>query len=207
MPTASPPRCSADMAANNPASTDKPYLRDYFVEQRKRLCEDLERKNALDLEIQTRLLITPEYRAADTVLLYMARPTEIATSLIIHAAFANHKRVALPVCMEQGQMIFRRIDSLDDVAPGRFGILEPKAVCDTVTPDEHTLCVCPALSCDMRGYRLGFGGGYYDRYLAGFPGVKAALCYADSMLPRIREDAFDIKMDVILTDSFTRYMK
>lgn len=195
------------MAIHHPASADKPYLRDYFLEQRKSLCEEIERKNALDLEIQTRLLITPEYRSADTVLLYMARPIEIATSLILHAAFANHKKVALPVCMEQGCMIFRRIDSLRDVAPGRFGILEPTAECDTVTPDAHTLCVCPALSCDMRGYRLGFGGGYYDRYLMDFPGVKAALCYADSMIPKIREDAFDIKMDVILTDSFSRYMK
>lgn len=195
------------MATNMPASADKPYLRDFFLEQRKSLCEDTERKNALDLEIQTRLLITPEYRAADTVLLYMARPLEIATSLMIHAAFANHKTVALPVCMEQGQMIFRRIDSLHDVAPGHFGILEPKAECDEITPDEHTLCVCPALSCDMRGYRLGFGGGYYDRYLIDFPGVKAVLCYADSLIPKIKEDAFDIKMDVILTDSFTRYMK
>lgn len=195
------------MAANKPASADKPYLRDFFIEQRKALCEDMGRKNALDLEIQTRLLITPEYRAADTILLYMARPTEIATSLMLHAAFANHKKVALPVCMEQGHMIFRRIDSLSDVAPGRFGILEPTAQCEEITPDEHTLCVCPALCCDMRGYRLGFGGGYYDRYLADFPGVKAALCYADSMIPKIGEEPFDIKMDVILTDSFTRYMK
>lgn len=195
------------MAANNPVSADKSYLRDYFIEQRKRLCDDLERKEALDLEIQTRLLISPEYRAADTILLYMARPSEIATSLILHAAFANHKTVALPVCMDQGQMVFRRIASLADVAPGRFGILEPKEDCETVIPDQHTLCVCPALSCDMRGYRLGFGGGYYDRYLADFSGVKAALCYADSMIPRIQEDDFDIKMDVIHTDSFTRTMK
>lgn len=195
------------MAANKPTSVDKPYLRDFFIEQRKRLCEDLERKNALDLEIQTRLLIAPEYRAADTVLLYMARPSEIATSLILHAAFANHKKVALPVCLDQGRMFFRRINSLNDVAPGRFGILEPTEACEEITPDEHTLCVCPALSCDMRGYRLGFGGGYYDRYLVDFPGVKAALCYADSMIPKLGEDTFDIKMDVILTDSFTRTMK
>ena len=167
------------MAASKPASADKPYLRDFFIEQRKALCEDMGRKNALDLEIQTRLLITPEYRAADTILLYMARPTEIATC----------------------------IDSLNDLAPGRFGILEPTAQCEEIIPDEHTLCICPALCCDMRGYRLGFGGGYYDRYLADFPGVKAALCYADSMIPKIGEEPFDIKMDVILTDSFTRYMK
>lgn len=195
------------MAGNKPASIEKAYLRDFFIEQRGRLCDDMKRKEALDLEIQTRLLISPEYRAADLILLYMARPSEIATSLIMHAAFANHKKVALPVCLDQGQMMFRRIDSPADVMPGRFGILEPKEECETVTPDTHTLCVCPSLCCDMRGYRLGFGGGYYDRYLADFPGVKAALCYADGMIPQIREDEFDIKMDVIHTDSFTRTMK
>ena len=195
------------MAANKPVSIEKPYLRDFFIEQRRNLCDDLERKTALDLEIQTRLLISPEYRAADTILLYMARPHEIATSLIMHAAFANRKTVALPVCLDQGEMIFRRIGSLSDLVPGRFGILEPAEKCEKVTADEKTLCVCPALSCDMRGYRLGFGGGYYDRYLAGFPGKKAALCYADSMIPTIREDDYDIRMDVIFTDSYTRTMK
>ena len=195
------------MAANKPVSIEKPYLRDFFIEQRRNLCDDLERKTALDLEIQTRLLISPEYRAADTILLYMARPHEIATSLIMHAAFANRKTVALPVCLDQGEMIFRRIGSLSDLVPGRFGILEPAEKCEKVTADEKTLCVCPALSCDMRGYRLGFGGGYYDRYLAGFPVKKAALCYADSMIPTIREDDYDIRMDVIFTDSYTRTMK
>lgn len=194
------------MSTTKPASVEKPYLRDFFIEQRKRLCDDFRRKNALDMEIQTRLLISPLYRRADTILLYMARPNEIATSLILHAVFANHKNAALPVCMDRGKMIFRRIRSLADVAPGRFGILEPKADCELITPDESALCVCPALCCDMRGYRLGFGGGYYDRFLADFSGVKAALCYTDSMIPQIQAEDFDIKMDVIFTDSFTRMM-
>ena len=195
------------MAAANPASSAKPYLRDYFSEQRKKLCEDAERKNALDLEIQTRLLISREYRGAETILIYMARPAEIATSLIIHAAFANGKKVALPVCLDGQTMVFRRIETLADLVPGRYGILEPPDGAQDVVPDENTLCVCPALCCDMRGYRLGFGGGYYDRYLAGFPGTKAALCYADSFVPLIKEEAFDMKMDVIHTDSFSRRMK
>lgn len=194
------------MGTANPASSEKPYLRDFFKEQRQKLCEDPGRKRALDDEIQTRLLISPEYRAADTILVYAARPFEIATSMIIYAALANHKNVGLPVCFEQGEMIFRRITDVSDIAPGRFGILEPKAACEKIVPDERTLCICPALSCDMRGNRLGFGGGYYDRYLAAFPGKKAALCYADSLIPMIQDEPFDIKMDVIHTDSFSRYM-
>ena len=195
------------MSMINPASCDKPYLRDFFTEQRRELCADNDRKNALDAEIQTRLLISPEYRSASAVLLYMARPFEIACSMILYAALANHKTVALPVCLEGHRMEFRRIRSLRDVAPGKYGILEPTFDCEIVIPDESALCVCPALACDMRGYRLGFGGGYYDRFLSSFTGVKAALCYSDSLIPRIEADEFDVKMDVIHTDNFTRYMK
>lgn len=195
------------MGTANPASTDKPYLRDYYMERRRQLCEDPARKNALDMEIQTRLLISPEYRSADTVLVYMARPFEISASLILHAALSNHKTVGLPVCLDGGKMIFRRIEALDRVRPGHFGILEPPESCDVLIPDERTLCVCPALCCDMQGNRLGFGGGYYDRFLSGFQGVKAALCYSDSVIPVIRSEEHDITMNVIHTDSYTRYIQ
>ena len=191
----------------NPASADKAYLRDYFMEKRRAAVKDPARKTALDMEIQTRLIISPEYRASETVLLYMARANEIATSMIIHAAFANNKTVGLPVCMNGGEMIFRRISSLADVAPGRFGIPEPSAGREEIVPDERTLCVCPCLCCDLEGFRLGFGGGYYDRYLSVFPGVKAALCYSDSVIPAIQNDPFDIPMNVIHTDSFSRYIR
>ena len=192
------------MATVNPTSTDKAYLRDFFSEKRLELIKKSDRKTALDNEIQTRLIISREYRACDTVLVYMARSNEIATSMIIFAALANDKVVGLPVSLDEGRMIFRRIYSLSDLLPGKFGILEPPEHCAKITPDEKTLCVCPALCCDMNGFRLGWGGGYYDRFLKDFPGKKAALCYSDSVIPSISRDEYDIKMDVIHTDSFSR---
>lgn len=195
------------MAKTKPASAEKPYLREYFLQQRKLLCEDIKRKDDLDAEIQIRLLMSREYRAADTVLLYMARPHEIATTMILNAALANSKAVGLPVCINDKEMIFRRIDSVSELEKGRYGISEPNDRCEQIVPDHKTLCVCPALACDMRGYRLGFGGGYYDRFLKDFSGTKAALCYADGIIPVIHSFDFDIRMDVIHTDSFTRHMK
>ena len=117
------------MAAVNPTSTDKVYLRDFYTEKREKLVKNIDRKSAMDMEIQTRLIISREYRACDTVLVYMARPVEIATSMIIHAALANDKAVGLPVCLDRGRMIFRRIYSLCDLVPGKFGILEPPGHC------------------------------------------------------------------------------
>ncbi len=194
----------------NPAglsSSDKSLLRDCYIEKRRELARNVERKTALDMEIQTRLIISPEYRAAEKVLVYMARPFEIATSMIIHAALANNKKVGLPVCMDDRKMVFRRIRSIADLGVGRFGILEPSAECEELAPDDRSLCVCPCLCCDMDGFRLGFGGGYYDRFLLGFSGVKAALCYGDCVLPSMQRDDYDIPMDVIFTDSFTRYIR
>ena len=191
----------------NPASTEKEYLRDYFSEKRSQLCEDIDRKNALDSEIQVRLIVSPEYRAAKRILVYMALPFEISTSMIIHAALANNKIVALPVCVENGGMVFRQVTDIAELRPGAFGILEPDDSCPEIEADENDLCVCPAMCSDMRGYRLGYGGGYYDRFLKSFNGVKAALCYSESVIPSIDTDDHDIRMDVIHTDSYTRYIK
>ena len=192
------------MQTVNPASVEKPYLRDFFREKRTELLQNTERKSALDTEIQTRLIISREYRESKTILVYMARPSEIATSMIIHAALANLKTVGMPVCIDDGRMIFRRIHSVRELVPGSYGILEPPETCAEIIPDARTLCVCPALCCDLDGYRLGYGGGYYDRWLAEHPVKKAALCYSDSVIPAISHDDYDVRMDVIHTDSFSR---
>lgn len=185
-----------------PAKTDKPFMRRFFQEKRKILTEN--NKRELDMEIQSRLLISEEYRRAKTILVYAARENEIATEMIIHAALANRKTVALPVCHDGGIMTFHRISGLKDLKKGRYGIMEPDDSCEVVSPDEDTLCVCPALCCDMRGYRLGWGAGYYDRYLARYACVKAALCYSDSLIPEFDAEDYDVGMDLVFTENYTR---
>ena len=191
-------------AMTKPAKTDKPFMRRFFMEKRKILIEKKNKKQAFDLEIQARVLISEEYRRAKTILIYAARKEEIATDKLILAALANHKTVALPFCLDDGEMRFHAITSPADLVPGRFGIREPRGDCPEVVPDGGTLCICPALGCDMRGYRLGWGGGYYDRYLAKHDCVKAALCYADSLIPGFEAFDYDIRMDLVYTESFVR---
>lgn len=191
---------------NKPAKTDKPFMRRFFEEKRKILLEKNNDKQATDLEIQSRLLMSAEYRRSDTILIYAARENEIATDGIIHAALANGKTVALPVCRKGGVMTFHRIDSLSQLEPGRFGIMEPVTGCEEVIPGKNTLCVCPALCCDMRGYRLGWGAGYYDRYLAKYDCLKAALCYSDSLIPAFEVFDYDIRMDLVCTENFIRHI-
>lgn len=193
-------------AMKKPPSQDKQALRKFFIQKRRAMLNDIQRKRALDMEIQSRLIVSPEYRAADTLLLYAARDFEISTSAIMTAAMANNKTVAMPRCGDDGEMSFYRISSYADLLPGRYGIPEPREGCELIEPDDHTLCVCPCLCTDMRGYRLGFGAGYYDRFLTGFPGTCAALCYSDAMIPELVCDDNDIPMKLIVTDSYIRHI-
>ena len=188
-------------------SADKTVQRRLFLEKRRALLKEPRKKAALDDEIQSRLILSPAYRDCDAVLLYAARENEIATAMIFYAALANHKTVALPRCEEDGTLRFYRVRSTADLAPGRFGIEEPVTGCEPFAPDARTLCVCPCLCCDMRGYRLGYGGGWYDRFLADYPGVTAALCYADALLPELRHEEFDIPVQLIVTDSYIRDLR
>ena len=188
-----------------PPSKDKSAVRNFFIEKRKILLKnDKERKDVLDREIQSRLILSPEYRRASAILLYAAREDEIATSSIFYAAVANGKAVAYPRCEAAGVMRFYRVRSMTDLIPGRYGIMEPRVGCDPFFPDETTLCICPCLCCDMRGERLGWGGGYYDRFLGDFAGVKAALCYSEAVLTELVSEDHDVPMGMLVTDSFIK---
>ena len=188
----------------NPPLEDKSVQRKLYIEKRKILIKNKEHKSALDDEIQSRLILSAEYRSSDSVLLYAARESEIATAKIFYAAIANCKRVAYPRCGDDGTMRFFIVNSPSELKKGRFGIFEPVEDCPELIPDEHTLCVCPCLCCDMDGYRLGFGGGWYDRFLGGFCGKKAALCYTEALIPALTHEDHDIPVDMIVTDSFVK---
>lgn len=185
---------------------EKSTLRTFFLGKRKFLLKNhSEEKRGRDLEIQSRLLMTEEYRNAGTVLCYVSRDFEIDTMGIILASLSNRKRVAVPRCEEDGVMRFYLISSLSDLKEGSFGIKEPKDGAKELTVFSDAICICPALCCDMRGYRVGFGKGYYDRFLQGFDGVTAALCYSDALITEINADEYDIPTALIVTDDFVRH--
>ena len=189
-----------------PPLADKSVQRRLYLEKRRSLLSSGKKIDA-DREIQSRLILTAAYREADTLLVYAAREHEIDTAMVICAALANHKIVALPRCEEDGVMRFYRIRSMSDLIPGRFGIREPDPACELFEPGARTLCVCPCLCCDMQGYRLGFGGGYYDRFLSDYPGTSAVLCYADALLPELRHEPHDIPVNIIVTEQFVRIIQ
>lgn len=150
-----------------------------------------------------KLLELPEYHRAETLFAYVSVRKEVDTVAILEYAFAQGKRVALPVlCEEPGKMIFAAVSSRAELTEGRFGIPEPKQGFPPVLPDHRTLILVPALCYDRFGFRLGQGGGYYDRWLANLcPGaVTVGLCRDCLLQPQIPHLSHDIAVDYVVTE-------
>jgi 5-formyltetrahydrofolate cyclo-ligase len=122
-------------------------------------------KQAADTAIQRHILSSPCYRDGSTLFCYVGVGDEIATLPLILQALADGKRVCCPRTLGNGLMEVRQIRGEADLAPGRHGLLEPNERCPLLAPEDIDFVVVPCLSCDPFGNRLGYGGGYYDRYL------------------------------------------
>lgn len=181
----------------------KAELRKHLSEMRKGL--SLEYRRKMDFEIESRLICSEEYSKADVIFTYISVNDEPDTRGIIHAAFVNGKAVAVPLCIEGNNMDFYLIKSTDDLVKGKYGLLEPdKTKCEKVEPTEKSLCIVPGLSFDAKGYRLGKGGGYYDRFLKDFKGTSAGLCYHSFFKLQLSAESFDIPVDIIVTENFIK---
>ncbi len=184
--------------------SDKINLREEHKRKRRQL--DADKKRALDVEIQSKLLMTDEYRACDTVLVYFPTEYEIDTKGIISAAFANKKKVALPVTNDDYSLSFYYINSLKELKQGKFKIMEPADRSRVVTEFDTSICIVPALCCDLSGNRIGYGKGCYDRFLSTYSGKSIALCYNDSIVLSIDTEDTDHAVDVLVSDSFVKYI-
>ena len=148
------------------------------------------------------------YKEAKVIYPYLAYNQEIITDTLIERAWADGKAVAVPKCYEENRMEFHRITSFDDTELGMFNIPEPK--CGEIVDDSDVLIIMPGLAFDDEFNRIGYGGGYYDRYLdrkqnCNF--VKVAFAYDFQIVDHIEVDDYDYKVDVIITDKGCKYAK
>ena len=146
-------------------------------------------KAQADAAIIQNIKTMPAYAQCGTLLCYVPMPDEIDTRPLILDALANGKLVAAPYCVpgKLGVMRFYPINSLDELVVSDYGIAEPDpALRPSLEDFSGALCVVPGLAYDKAGYRLGYGGGYYDRFLAGvFTGVSAGVCYQACIVPEL----------------------
>ncbi len=183
---------------------EKVKLRQHYRSMRDKMTPQY--KHSLDIEIASRLLCTAEYMKAKTIITYVSKKQEIETRGIIHAAFANVKQVAVPRCEENGVMRFYLINSLRNLTQGGFGIMEPDPCkCRLLEDFSDSLCIVPAFTFDPHGQRLGYGAGYYDRFLETYSGVSAGLCYASFVKWDLPCEAHDVPVDLLVTDRYARH--
>jgi len=154
-----------------------------------------------DWEIGQRIRLLEEYQQAKTLFCFVGVGREINTQPIILEALAAGKRVALPRCVGKGVMEAYLIHDLTELEAGSYGLLEPASHCLRIDPWEISFALVPCLSCDREGYRLGQGGGYYDRYLkqAAFKG--AVLCREQMLSPKIPHLAYDVALPLVITET------
>lgn len=150
------------------------------------------------ITILEKLLQREEYRQAACVYCYIDFRNEVKTKPIIRRALSDGKKVAVPR-VENGKMEFYYFEGYDKLQLGAYGVLEP--VGGVLADDLDALLIMPGVAFDRENHRIGYGGGYYDRYLER-PNqhVKVALAYQFQIFQQIPFEAFDIRPDLILTE-------
>lgn len=161
----------------------------------------VENKDALSEEICDKILNSGLYKNAEAVFCYWPTKSEVDTKKIILTALSDKKKVALPKCTDKdGNMIFYYITSLADLSEGMYGIMEPDERLTAGVSDKSSVCVVPGLAYDFKGYRLGYGKGYYDRFLESFQGISIGVCFEACLINELPINEFDKKVDYIITD-------
>jgi 5-formyltetrahydrofolate cyclo-ligase len=170
------------------------------AELRQRLLQNRKPCPKKDSLILKNLLSLKEFKEADLLLTYISTENEIDTCALINACFERGKKVAVPLCGVHG-MTFCEIGSFSDTEVGKFGIREPLKSCKKVQISNSAfyLCVIPALACNEKGFRIGYGKGYYDRFLADYKGKSAVLCYSENIM-EFPAEAHDRAADIIITE-------
>ncbi len=159
-------------------------------------------KQSLDRKIKNKLLNLWAVREADTVLCYVSTNIEVDTKDFINTLLQMGKRVAVPRCEGgKSEMNFYFINSLDELSPGSFGVEEPESLKENLClQTQGSVCIVPAFMFDKNGYRLGYGKGYYDRYLSRYEGTTVGICYSSNLKDKLYHGKYDRAVDLVVTD-------
>lgn len=177
--------------------------------KQKRLALSPEERASIDAVIAERVSELPEFENAQLIACYLSIGAEVETRGIIERAWQEGKTVALPRCLPASRrMRWYALDSFDELKRHAFGMLEPAenpAREVDLALRGSALAIVPALAIDMQGFRLGYGGGYYDAFLADFPGVSIGLCREAQVVENLAalgaRERYDIPVDLVITET------
>lgn len=157
-----------------------------------------QQKQAIDQALTEQLLQHPFYQEAKVIATYLSFPHEFQTQELIEQALRDCKKVLIPKTYSKGRMDFVIYDP-QQLVKTSFGLLEPQGDLGVVDASQIDLIHVPGLAFTMEGYRIGYGGGYYDRYLKHFPGHTLSTVYPCQIRDFIPED-HDIPVQEVLVD-------
>lgn len=175
-------------------------------ELRRRVREELSALSRSELvrsdnALFARFLALPQVEAARTIFAFWGIPgREPDTSRLIGELVKRGKTVGLPRMLPEHRMEVRRFEADRPLVKASFGISEPGEDCPLLDREDIGLVLVPAVCYDRRGFRLGFGGGYYDRWLEHFSGVTVGLCRGAVLRETVPVEAHDAKVDILLTE-------
>lgn len=162
---------------------------------RRELPQDLQDEKGMF--IQKKVLAMTAFKEASTVYLYMDFKGEVQTSLLLDECFRQKKRVVLPR-IDGDEMDFYEVRSREELKPGYFGILEP--VSRDKIDESRGFMVVPGVAFSKDGYRMGYGKGFYDRYLTRYPGIyTCGICYDCQVIDDLIVEEHDRKLDELVT--------
>lgn len=160
-----------------------------------------EERRRQDSALFSAFLALPQVEHAQTVFLFYGVGTEPETSRLLSPLLERGKRVVLPRLLPGRRMECRLYCPDKPLVPHRYGLLEPSSECPLIPAEEIDLALVPALCYDRQGYRLGLGGGYYDRWLEAFSGTTVGLCRYCLLQECVPVESHDRQVDLVLTET------
>lgn len=178
---------------------EKTVLRKQGIARLEKLAENQTLKSLKEADLYEKLFETQVWQKAAVIGVVLSSPIEVDTDPIIQRAFADKKRVSAPKTLPQRRMSFFKVTPETTFDISSFGIREP-ADTKEIMPLEIDLMLVPGVVFKNDGYRIGFGAGYYDRYLAEFPNETCSLVFQEQINEDWQPETFDIPVKTMLIE-------
>jgi len=159
-------------------------------------------RNRLGSLITERVLELQEWKTARIIACYLSLPDEVPTDALVHLALAAGKSIVVPIAhLKEHYLSFHPLPSLSAVIPGPLGIRQPEVALEEIRPEQIDVIIVPGVGFDAHGYRLGYGGGFYDRYLAHCRAESVGLAFEVQMVPILPTAPNDRPVARVITES------
>ena len=179
----------------------KRELREEYLGRRRAMSQDdVLSKSRL---IHERMQELSEYASARTILTYVSsKDNEVDTLDLIESLLEEGKTVLVPIAEKNRVLVWSRLEALSELAPAQFGILEPlPEFRRLMDPPTDSVALAPGIAFTETGYRIGYGGGYYDTFLATFKGLKIGLAFEVQLLTNFPLEKHDRPVDIVITET------